>query len=111
MDITIRDLGKHKILTVNGDVDLYNVGELKQSIFKLLDQEEVRSLIIDMEGIHYMDSSGIGALVAGQKKVKTKAGKFALLRIQEEVLNILRLATLDQFFTIYESESDIDNIS
>ena len=108
MDITIRDLGRHKIMSVDGDVDLYNVGELKKAIFALLDDQEIRSLIIDMKNIHYMDSSGIGALVAGQKKVKVKGGRFALLNIQEDVLNILRLATLDQFFTIYESESDIE---
>ena len=110
MEIIVRDLGKHKLLAVQGDVDLYNVGELKQSIFKLLDGDDVKSLIIDMNGISYMDSSGIGALVAGQKKVKTKAGKFALLNIRDEVLNILKLATLDQFFTIYESESEIPDI-
>ncbi len=108
MEISERDLGKHKILEVQGDVDLYNVGELKQAIFKLLDTEDIKSLIIDMNGISYMDSSGIGALVAGQKKVKTKQGKFALLNIKDEVLNILKLATLDQFFTIYESEDEID---
>ena len=108
MEINVRDLGRHKILEVQGDVDLYNVGELKQSIFKLLDTDDVKSLIIDMKGISYMDSSGIGALVAGQKKVKNKSGKFALLNIRDEVLNILKLATLDQFFTIYESEADIE---
>ena len=108
MKINTRDLGKHKILEVEGDVDLYNVGELKLSIFKLLDTDDVESLIIDMKGICYMDSSGIGTLVAGQKKVKKQSGKFALLNIRDEVLNILKLATLDQFFTIYESESDIE---
>ena len=107
MDVNIRDLGKHKVIEVLGDIDLYNVGELKQAIFKLLDSEEVQSLIIDMKGISYMDSSGIGALVASQKKMKTKGGKFALLSIKEDVLNILKLATLDQFFTIYENEGQI----
>ena len=62
-----------------------------------------------MKDINYMDSSGIGALVAGQKKVKTKGGKFALLNIKEDVLNILKLATLDQFFTIYSDENEIED--
>ena len=107
MDVNTRDLGKHKIVEFIGDIDLYNVGELKQVLFKLLDNEEVKSLVIDMKSINYMDSSGIGALVAGQKKIKTKGGKFALLNVKEEVFNILRLATLDQFFTIYENENQI----
>ena len=110
MDISIRDLGKHKIIEVVGDVDLYNVVELKQTIFKLLDTEDVQSLIIDMKSISYMDSSGIGALVAGQKKVKTKGGKFALMNMKEDVLNILKLATLDQFFKIYDNENQIEGI-
>jgi anti-sigma B factor antagonist len=105
--IEYRDLGKHKIIAVDGEVDLYNVGELKKSIFDLIDEEDVESLIIDMSDISYMDSSGIGALVAGKKKMKVNDGKFALMNIGEDVLNILKLATLDKFFTIYESEKDI----
>ena len=109
MDITVKDLGKHKIMEVVGDVDLYNVGELKQAIFRLLDGEDVKSMIIDMSSINYMDSSGIGALVAGQKKIKTRGGSFALLNMKEDVLNILKLATLDQFFKIYENEEQIES--
>ena len=108
MEIQLRDLGKHKVIAIEGDVDLYNVSELKQSIFKMLDDDNIQSLIIDMQDINYMDSSGIGALVAAQKKVKTLGGKFALLNVRDEVINILRLATLDQFFTIYENESQIE---
>lgn len=108
MEIKTRDLGPHKILMVAGDIDLYNVGQLKKAVFNLLDEEDIESLIIDMSGINYMDSSGVGALVAGQKKVKAQGGKFALLNIKEDVLNILKLATLDQFFTIYENEESIN---
>jgi len=68
LKIEYRDLGKHKIISIDGEVDLYNVGELKKSIFEMIDEEEVESLIIDMKDISYMDSSGIGALVAGKKK-------------------------------------------
>ena len=109
MNINMRDLGKHKILEIVGDVDLYNVGELKETVFNLLDTEDVQSLILDMKGINYMDSSGIGALVAGQKKIKSKGGKFALMSLKEEVLNILKLATLDQFFKIYADETEIES--
>ena len=110
MEINVRDWGRHKVIEVVGDVDLYNVVELKQVIFKLIDAEYAQSLIIDMKNISYMDSSGIGALVAGQKKVKTKGGKFALMNMKEDVLNILKLATLDQFFKIYENENQVEEI-
>lgn len=107
MDISFGDSGAHKIVRVNGDIDLYNVGDLKRSVFEIIDEGEVQSLVIDMANVGYIDSSGVGALVAAQKKMKTSGGKFGLLALTEDVLNILRLATLDQFFKIYENESQL----
>ena len=108
MDIRTKDLGPHVVLQVEGDVDLYNVGELKSAIFKKV-EDEVESLIIDMSGVPYMDSSGVGALVAGQKRMRSNGGKFAILNVQQDVLSILQLASLDKFFTIYESQEDLMN--
>ena len=109
MEIKFREYGKHNVIEVAGDVDLYNVSELKQAIFDLVENTKTQSIIIDMKDTSYLDSSGIGALVAGQKKIKLKGGKFALLNIKDEVLNVLKLATLDQFFTIYENEQGISS--
>ncbi len=106
MDIEFRDLGEHKVIQVGGDVDLYNVSELKRALFSITDGRHL-SVIVDMKNINYMDSSGIGALVAGQKKMRAHNGKFALMSPTEDVLNILKLATLDKFFRIYESEDEI----
>ncbi len=106
MEINFRQKGSHKVMAVNGEVDLYNVSELKKALFDAIN-DTVDSLIVDMRDIFYMDSSGIGALVAGQKKMKAKSGKFGLLNIHEDVMNVLKLATLDKFFTIYNSEEDI----
>jgi anti-sigma B factor antagonist len=106
MEIVFRDVGEHKIIQVSGEVDLYNVSELKKALFSITDGNNY-SIIVDMKNVNYMDSSGIGALVAGQKKMRAHNGRFALMNIHEDVLNILKLATLDRFFKIYESEDDI----
>jgi len=106
MDIEFKDFGEYKIIEVKGEVDLYNVSELKKALFSITDGSNP-NVVVDMQGINYMDSSGIGALVAGQKKMRAHNGKFALINIHEDVLNILKLATLDKFFKIYESEDDL----
>ena len=80
MEIEFRDMGEHKIIQVNGEVDLYNVSELKKALFSVTDGTS-RSVIVDMKNVNYMDSSGIGALVAGQKKMKAHNGRFGLLNI------------------------------
>ncbi|TAL33001.1 MAG: anti-sigma factor antagonist [Spirochaetes bacterium] len=106
MEIDFKDLGEHKIVLVSGEVDLYNVSDLKKALFSITDGKHM-SVIVDLKNVNYMDSSGIGALVAGQKKMKAHNGKFALINIHDDVLNILKLATLDKFFKIYEDEEDL----
>ena len=106
MEIEVKDLGEHKVIEVSGEIDLYNVSELKKVLFSVTDGSNP-SVVVDMKNVNYMDSSGIGALVAGQKKMKAHNGKFSLLNIHEDVLNILKLATLDKFFKIYEGEDEL----
>ena len=106
MEIDFKDLGDHKIIQVSGEVDLYNVSELKKALFSVTDGSH-QSVVVDMKNVNYMDSSGIGALVAGQKKMKAHNGHFALVNIHDDVLNILKLATLDKFFKIYDTEDDL----
>lgn len=106
MEIEFKNVGEHKIVLVSGEVDLYNVSELKKALFSVTDGAN-QSVVVDLKNVNYMDSSGIGALVAGQKKMKAHNGKFALLNIHDDVLNILKLATLDRFFKIYESEDEL----
>jgi anti-sigma B factor antagonist len=106
MEIDFKDLGEHKIVLVSGEVDLYNVSDLKKALFSITDGKHM-SVIVDLKNVNYMDSSGIGALVAGQKKMKAHNGRFALVNIHDDVLNILKLATLDKFFKIYESEEEL----
>ena len=107
MEISFKDLGEHRVIEVSGEVDLYNVSELKKALFDIT-TGEYPSIIVDMNDVNYMDSSGIGALVAGQKKMRANNGKFALMNINEDVLNVLKLATLDKFFKIYDSQDDVD---
>ncbi len=106
MEIEFNEIGEHKIIAVSGEVDLYNVSELKKALFSITDGSN-RSVVVNMKNVNYMDSSGIGALVAGQKKMNAHNGKFGLLNIHDDVLNILKLATLDRFFKIYEDESEL----
>jgi len=106
MEISFSQIGEHKIMLVSGEVDLYNVSKLKKALFSITDGQ-FTSVIVDMSNVNYMDSSGIGTLVAGQKKMKALNGKFALMNIRDDVLNILKLATLDKFFKIYNSSEEI----
>ena len=99
--ISITDLNKYKIIGIDGDVNLYSVSQLKKDIIKLIEDGHI-SIVIDMNKVRYMDSSGIALLANIQKKIKTSNGFFGIVGMNMEIKNILRLAALERYFSIYE---------
>ncbi len=106
MEIRLRTRGEHRIVEVEGDIDYFSVSELKNSIFSLIN-DKVRSIILDLKDVEYMDSSGIGLIVTAYKVMNGYGGRIALLHVQEDILALLKLATVDSIMKIYESANDI----
>ena len=63
-------------------------------------------LVIDLSQVKYMDSSFIGALVAGLKHVLPKQGEMTLVNVQSDVLALFELTRLDKVFKIYPNLTD-----
>ncbi len=106
MEYNIKNIRQHTIIEFTGDISTYNVSKFKTMLFDLI-AENHRSIIIDMKFLNFLDSSGISALMAGHKKMKALQGNFALLHVSPEMMQVLVLATLDNFFTIFD---DIDEV-
>ncbi len=106
MDYNINNIRHHTIVEFVGDISTYNVSKFKNMLFDLI-AENHRSIIIDMRNLNFLDSSGISALMAGQKKMNALQGRFGLLNVSPEIMQVIVLATLDNFFTIYE---DVDEL-
>lgn len=98
-------------IDVSGEVDLYNVSELKRPLLQICQEDGCKVLLTNLSDVTYFDSSGIGALVAGHKRMKMKGGKFYISNIQDDVYAILKLATLDRFFNILDDEEELKRIT
>ncbi|MCB1171969.1 MAG: STAS domain-containing protein [Leptospiraceae bacterium] len=108
VDFTLEETDKHKVVKLNGEVDLYCVGDLKKDLLKIIDDNgQGSSIVIDMQDLKYMDSSGIALMANLQKKLKAVDGKFSLVHVNEDIMNVLRLSALDSFFRIYDSMDSI----
>ena len=97
------------------DVVLVNINLSEASLnqsedFKkfLYDITEVTppKLVLDMGKIEYMDSSFIGALVAGLKNVLSKGGEMALINVNNDVMSLFELTRLDKVFKIYRNKEE-----
>ena len=104
MDLTLetRDADGVTIVAVGGEIDVYTAPKLRDRITELV-ADGVYHLIIDMEQVEFLDSTGLGVLVGGLKKVRAHDGSLQLVCNQERLLKIFRITGLAKVFTIHES--------
>ena len=104
MDLTLatEEVEGATIIAVGGEIDVYTAPRLRDKITELV-ADGVYSLIIDMEGVEFLDSTGLGVLVGGLKKVRAHDGSLQLICTQERLLKIFRITGLAKVFTIHDS--------
>ena len=107
MEFSFRDKGQNKILQFTGNLDIYSSAILKKKVLAMIEEENIKSLIFDMSKINYFDSSGIALIANFRKRMIDREGTFSLLSISYEIKSVLQLASMDRFFTIYQSEDEI----
>lgn len=90
------------VISISGEVDLYTASALKEMIYEVLDTG-VSNIILDMTGLDFMDSSGLGVLVGTLKRVRSAGGSLWLICDRDNLLKIFRLTGLDKVFTIHVS--------
>lgn len=105
MDITQKRHGDIVILVIIGEIDLYNAPEIKDIINKLV-EERIYNVIIDLEKVSYIDSSGIGALISSLSNLKKYQGGLKIINVYASVKKVFELTKLTSFFEIYDSEEE-----
>ena len=91
MELKIRKNGEIYIIDVNGEMDLYNSYKLKELVMKML-EKSVKSFIINLEQVDYIDSSGIGALIYICSTIKKMNLKFFFKSITKlSILNYSKI--------------------
>jgi anti-sigma B factor antagonist len=84
----------------HGDGDV----QMKEAVTALLDAGRTK-IVLNMEKVNYMDSAGLGELVATHKRVVEKGGVMRILRPNTKVLDLFTMTRLIQLFEVYEDEA------
>jgi anti-sigma B factor antagonist len=107
MDLMLNEYaaGNTTVIEVSGEIDVYTAPRLREKIIALVDAGSY-DLIIDMEGVEFLDSTGLGVLVGGLKRVRLHDGSIVLVCTQSRILRIFRITGLSKVFEIYESVSE-----
>ena len=90
------------IIAVGGEIDVYTAPKLRDKITELV-ADGVYDIIVDMEAVEFLDSTGLGVLVGGLKKVRAHEGSLQLICTQDRLLKIFRITGLAKVFVIHDS--------
>ncbi|MDF1543022.1 MAG: STAS domain-containing protein [Anaerosomatales bacterium] len=92
-------------MSLEGEVDVYTAPRLKET---LIDQIEsgCSRIIVDLEGVGFIDSSGLGVLVGGLRRANERDGAIRLVCTRENILKIFRITGLDKVFAIFPDAAE-----
>ena len=104
MDLTLatREEDGRAVVAVGGEIDVYTAPKLRDQITELVSQGTYH-IVIDLEAVEFLDSTGLGVLVGGLKKVRANDGSLELVCSQERLLKIFRITGLAKVFVIHDS--------
>ena len=104
MDLTLatREEDGRAIVAVGGEIDVYTAPKLRDQITELVSAGSY-NIVIDLEAVEFLDSTGLGVLVGGLKKVRAHDGSLELVCSQERLLKIFRITGLAKVFVIHDS--------
>lgn len=97
-----RDLGDWSVVAATGEVDLYTAPQLREAIVGLVDGGRHR-IVVDLSGVEFLDSTGLGVLVVGLKRCREHDGDLALVAPQDPVHKVLTITRLDKVFSIHDT--------
>lgn len=105
LSLELREVDGATIIAVQGEIDVYTAPKLRDSITELV-AGGAHHLVVDMEGVDFLDSTGLGVLVGGLKKVRAHDGSLKLVCTQERLLKIFRITGLAKIFRIHDTTDE-----
>ena len=106
MQISARRSDKTTIFDLSGDIDFANSSEVRQSLLREIRESRVLRVVVNLSGVHYIDSSGVASLVEGLKASRDLGSRFILFGLSTVAREVLQLSRLLKVFEIYDSEEE-----
>jgi anti-sigma B factor antagonist len=100
-------LGHHakdgiEVIDVQDEIDIYTAPRLRELLIDLVSKGNYQ-LVVNLDKVGFLDSTGLGVLVGGLKRVRAHDGSLDLVCTQERILKILRITGLTQVFGIHQT--------
>jgi anti-sigma B factor antagonist len=94
-------------ISAHGEIDLATVNTLRSAITSALAQG-VRHVVLHLEGVIYIDSSGLGTLIGAHKRVTASGGTMTVVCTRPRILRLFAITGLDRVLTVTAPEDPAD---
>lgn len=102
METKLRKQDDVFIIDVQGELDLYNTSQLRELFSKMI-EKGVKKVVINLAGVNYIDSSGIGTLINIHSLSQQKSISFCIANVEGTVKKVIELTKLTGFFPLASS--------
>jgi anti-sigma B factor antagonist len=96
------DRNGYTVLSVRGEVDVYTAPRLREKLVELVSEGRYK-IVVDLEGVDFLDSTGLGVLVGGLKRLRSHDGDLTLVCTQHRILKVFEITGLTKVFAIFDS--------
>ena len=90
------------IISVTGEINITTSPELK----KTFEKNTSKKVVVDLEKVTYIDSSGLATLVEMLKKMKGQGGSLGLSGMSDKVRSLFEITKLDKLFSVFKNQQD-----
>lgn len=94
------------LIELEGEVDVYTAPQLKQQMMAQL-ESGTKEIAVDLTKVEYLDSTALGVLIGGLKRMRERDGNLALICPSQRIKRVFEITGLDKIFDIYASESEL----
>lgn len=104
MLIETERLGNRLVVNIGGELDMETADEFRRIIEEALDSDRsIRHLILNLDKVEFIDSSGLGVILGRFKRLSQQGGRVSFINVSASVRRILELAGMLKIMTVYEN--------
>lgn len=92
----------YTVISLIGDLDMWTLPLAKERIQGLINEGKV-NIVLDLERMNYIDSSGLGFFIGSLKKLRDKGGNLVLINLNAYIYGIFKLIQLQHIIKTYDS--------
>lgn len=106
MKVEIREEKNVKIVKLTGQIRISTQNDFKDLLDDISAKDSNRTLILNLDGVIYMNSAGLGIIIDAYKKFKENKGRMILCNLMPDISKLFEVTRINRFLEIHATEQD-----